>query len=218
MCTEDHTPATTLILSRPPLWSWSLSPAELVSPLVCCSRMGLGRRGSFFGLLGCWQNLVPATVGLVFIFLLTVAQRQPSVGYISTQSSLADTGFLIHLLCQSKQEKKIDIAIYAITSSLELSVNLAIFHWLESSHGSSHTQEEMLCQALKSRGLWRYCLRNLSVILHPWPPATDSPTTCETCFYSHQELYLLEIHAQSSESYHPNQSQVWVTHVRYISF
>lgn len=62
--------------------------------------------GAFFGLLGCWQNLVPVTVGLVFIFLLTVAQRQLSVGYMSTQSSFAYTRFLIHLLCQSKQEKK----------------------------------------------------------------------------------------------------------------
>lgn len=28
MCSEDHTPATTLILSRPPLWSQSLSTAD----------------------------------------------------------------------------------------------------------------------------------------------------------------------------------------------
>lgn len=84
--------------------------------------------------------------------------------------------------------------------------------------GHTTLKRRCLCQALKSKGLWRYCLRNLSVRLHPWPPATDSPTTCETCFYSHQELYLLGIHAQSSESYHANQSQVWVTHVRCISF
>lgn len=153
VCSEDHTPATTLILSGPPLWSQSLSTAELVSPLVCCSRVGLGRWGELFlGLLGCWQNLVPATVGLVFIFLLTVAQRQLSVGYMSTQSSFAYTRFLIHLLCQSKQEKKIDIATYAITSSLELSVTLAIFHWLESSHGSSHTQGEMLMPGFEEQG------------------------------------------------------------------
>lgn len=51
-------------------------------------------------------------------------------------------------------------------------------------------------------GLW-----SLPIIFHPCPPVTAIPAACETSFYSLQEPYPLLIHAQSSESYHPNQTK-----------